>query len=302
MLKHFLIPLDGSRLAESVLPYATYFAHACGARVTLLHVIERSPVDTVHGDHHIRDAAEAKTYLDGIRARFPNDIAVECHVHTDPERRVAASITAHQHEFGHDLVIMCSHGAGGLRSIISGSIAQQVVATGTLPLLYIRPEYSASVTEYCCRSILVPLDGDPAHEPGFHAAAQAARALHAALHLVTVVRTWDVLADGHAALSRLMPASSVRMLDLMAEEAENYLRKQAETQPTLPSALHVLRGDPSRAILELAQQLGTDLLVIGTHGRKGVDAFWAGTVTPRILERARRPVLLIPVKETPHPR
>ena len=54
MFKHILIPLDGSRLAETVLPAGVYLAGVLGSTVTLLHVIERDAPQEVHGERHLQ--------------------------------------------------------------------------------------------------------------------------------------------------------------------------------------------------------------------------------------------------------
>src|SRR3972149_3250339 len=59
MFRHMLVPLDGSRLAEAVLPVTAAFARALGAKVTLLHVVEPAAPTTVHGDVHLTQAEEA---------------------------------------------------------------------------------------------------------------------------------------------------------------------------------------------------------------------------------------------------
>ena len=59
MLKHLLVPLDGSRLAEAALPAASFVAGRLGARVTLLHVIERDAPQEIHGERQLSEPEEA---------------------------------------------------------------------------------------------------------------------------------------------------------------------------------------------------------------------------------------------------
>ncbi len=81
-LSHLLIPLDGSRLAEAALPVAAALAERLGARVTLLHVLERDPPREVHGEPHLGAAGEACAYLDEVAARaFAAVAPVVRHVH-----------------------------------------------------------------------------------------------------------------------------------------------------------------------------------------------------------------------------
>src|SRR5690349_8011284 len=115
-LSHILVPLDGSRLAETTLRIAIALAERSGGHVTLLHILERNAPATIHGERHLTGAGEAEAYLNGVASRFADaGLPVVIHTHPNPEGDVAASIASHAAEMGADLVILCAHGRGGLR-------------------------------------------------------------------------------------------------------------------------------------------------------------------------------------------
>jgi nucleotide-binding universal stress UspA family protein len=150
-IKHILVPLDGSHLAEAVLPAVAYLAKTLSARVTLLHMIEQDAPQEIHGDRHLVDVEEAQAYLEGVAARaLLVDLVVTRHVHSPQIIDVARSIVAHTEEIGADLVVMCSHGRGGLRRWVLGSIAQQVLSLGKTPLLLISPREVSVVLAFNC--------------------------------------------------------------------------------------------------------------------------------------------------------
>ena len=159
MINRILVPLDGSELAEIALPVARYFAGALGASVTLLHVIERGAKPEIHNERHLTRPEEAFAYLDGIAEKefSSKNIPVENHVHTVEVKDVAQSIADHSEELSPDLIVMCSHGGGGARDMLFGSIAQQVIAIGDIPLILIPPR--CCMDDFTCEKILVPLDG-----------------------------------------------------------------------------------------------------------------------------------------------
>jgi len=96
LFKHLLVPLDGSRLAEAALPAAILVAQKSGAKVTLLHVIERHAPKSVHGNVHLRTAEEAETYLRGVaQQRFPPGVTVDWHVHRHQTDHLARSLADH---------------------------------------------------------------------------------------------------------------------------------------------------------------------------------------------------------------
>ena len=142
MFKHILVPLDGSRLAEAAIPTAASLAQTLDAPVTLLHIIEQDAPQEIHKDHHLTQADEAVAYLEQVAKRyFPAEVKVHTHVHTAAVKDVPGSIVEHAlTEFRPDLIVMCTHGRSGVRELLFGSIAQQVVAQGTTPLLLIKPE------------------------------------------------------------------------------------------------------------------------------------------------------------------
>src|SRR5436309_8423104 len=107
---HILVPLDGSRLAEAVLPAVLAIATRFHSRVTLLHVLERRPPATIHGDRHLMQAPEAAAYLGDVAARLRQEgIEVNAHVHDAPEGDLPRSLVEHAEEFAPDLIVLCAH-------------------------------------------------------------------------------------------------------------------------------------------------------------------------------------------------
>jgi nucleotide-binding universal stress UspA family protein len=300
MFKHLLVPLDGSNLAEVALPYAAFIAGKLNATVTLIHVIERNPPQTVHGEAHLRDAAAAQKYLDDVAAKaFAPDVRVEKHVHTSEVDEVARSIVEHAGEFKPDLIMMCSHGNGGLRDLLVGSIAQQVISQGTTDVLLIPPTPNAPVKSFACHRVLLPLDGDPEHEPGVQAAVDFAGFCFSEVHLLMVVHTPGTLTGQRAAAGRMLPGATAELLNLTELSAQEYLlSKVAALQPTgLTVTAEVARGDPSRVILNTAHRIAADLIVLGTHGKSGLGAFWQGSVAPKVMNQSDVPLLLVRVHD-----
>jgi nucleotide-binding universal stress UspA family protein len=301
MFKHILVPLDGSLLAEAALPAAAFLARRLGARVTLFHVVERNAPSEVHGQPHLGNAEDAAAYLERLsRQAFSPDIAVDRHVHAAEADNVAGSIVAHADELKHDLVIMCSHGRGQALHLFLGSIAQKVIALGSRPVLITRPDEQGGAPPFLCNNILVPLDGDPDHAQALPVSKEIARACGAALHLVMVVPRFASLSGAAKVSSRLLPATASRILEMASQDARETFRKQLESLrgEGFAASAHVLRGDPAKTIAKAAGHAGIDLIVLATHGKTGMKAFWAGSVTHRICTLTRTPLLLIPLAKT----
>ncbi len=299
MTAHLIVPLDGSHSAEAALPLASAIAARLGASVTLLHLLEREPPRTIHGEPHLHTAETAERYLAGLAAsRFPGGLTVRFHVDTGQVVNVARGIAEHGSELNADMLVMCVHGRRGVGEALFGSLAQKSLALGRVPVLMVRPAWKGP---FACRSILVPLDGKPSHVPALDSAAELARAFDARMDLLTVVPTFGSLRGGSWAASRLLPGTAARVLDLSESQARDYLAARAAEMNAagLAAATRVLRGDPARRILKSARSLRSDLVVMATHGKAGTGAFWAGSVGSRVCAACSCPVLLVPA--TPEP-
>lgn len=299
MFANILVPLDGSHLAEQALPVAAYLAGKFGAHVTLLHMIETHAPASIHGEPHLRTPEQAGEYLETLaRGEFPQDTVVVCHVHSDQVGDVARSIVEHCGELNPDLIVMCTHGEHAARNRLFGSIAQKVTSLGTVPVLIVHPRAEgSSAASFDCRKLLVPLDGKSEHEAGLDFAVRLAHACDAAIHLVMVVPTLGTLSGVDTAKRRLAPGTVSELLDQEEQDAAAYLLHHENQLKAsgLEVRAEVLRGEPADTIGDRATAEGVDLIVLGTHGKAGVSAFWAGSFAARLAVQSNVPLLLIPL-------
>jgi nucleotide-binding universal stress UspA family protein len=299
-IKNILVPLDGSKLSETVLPMAALLAQQNHARLILFHVIEQNPPDSIHGEHHLTSETEAATYLDQVSQELPDQEMVYRHVHTVAEKDVAESIVEHSRELGVDLIAMCAHGQSGLQKRIFGNIAQEVLNMGDVPVLLISPEKELKAESCTCQCILVPLDSDPDHEAGLDMAVELSQTCHASLHLVMVIHKLASLPGEQAASAVLLPNAASAMLELECEEGEMYLARLMGRllDKHIQVTGEVQRGDPAKQIVRAAKEFRADMIVLGTHSKTAMDAFWSGSVTPKIATQTHLPLLLVPVHDS----
>lgn len=300
MFRHLLVPLDGSKMAEAALPAAAFLAKKLAARVTLIHVVERNAPSQVHGQPHLKNAQEAAVYLDNLAQRvFGKGPAVDCHVHESEVNNVAESIVAHIDELKYDLVVMCSHGRGRSLHMFLGSIAQRVTGMGSIPVLITHPDDQGGAPPFSCRNILVPLDGDPHHAKALPVAREIALACDAALHLTIVVPHFTSLSGRSKASGRMFPTTATKLLEMEYKDAEKFIKTETQTLQSQGFAAsgHVLRGDPAELITHAANTSNVALIILATHGKTGMKAFWEGSVAHRICSFSRVPLLLTPITE-----
>ena len=257
IFRHILVPLDGSRLAESALTTAVWLARNMEAQVTLLHIIEKNAPSEVHSDRHLVTPQEASKYLEEL-SRLPalSGLRLETHVHTAEVGDVARSIAEHSAELAPDLVVMCTHGKGGARRLLFGDIAQQVISLGTTPVLMLRPSKETQVVGAAgdFRTILVPINGDPGHERGLPMATEIALSFHCRLRLLMVVPEIRDLTGSKAVTSLILPGATRLNLEMESVSAQRYLDQRAAelNREGVLADYETARGDPARAIIASA--------------------------------------------------
>jgi nucleotide-binding universal stress UspA family protein len=223
---------------------------------------------------------------------------VERHVHSSEVNDVARSIVDHVGELGTDLIVMCTHGRGGLRGFMFGRIAQQVVRLDGTPVLLVPPATTGATSTFSCNRMLVTLDGNPDHEEGLKVASSLAKICGAELGLIMAVHTLNTLSGEEAATAKILPSATHALLDLAEQGAKEYLHRHITTLQAegFTATADVRRGEPAKAIISTAEQTRADLIVLATHGKTGMDAFWSGSATPNVASRSVIPLLLVPVR------
>lgn len=304
MIQRILVPLDGSDLAAQVLPHVRALATLFGARVTFMRATpDEPPNDDVGAGPDFLAFAAADLASTGIAT----DTLVA-------QGRPAEAILDTAAQQSVDLIAMCTHGRGGLRRFVLGSVAANLIGNTTMPLLIVRGRPAAiddvptQTIEY--RKILVPLDGSPL-----------------AASVLPVVAEVAAKADAIVVLLRAMPepneeaatTNSIQMLrsitggqteginggtpDPYATQLE---REREGAQSSLDLAAADLQrsgikvetvvefGSAAETILRVAANQQADLVAMGTHGRSGLQRFLLGSVADRIVRYCEAPVLLMP--------
>jgi nucleotide-binding universal stress UspA family protein len=152
MFKKIMVCLDGSELAEKVLPYAVAEATCFNSELVLFRVISEPllvtpvlpgisglPIDAVAtGKRAVADENEARTYLQNLVDKIQADN--ELRISFDTEQGTAGpAIIQYCQDNEIELIAIATHGRSGPGRVVLGSIADYVVRHSSLPLLLIRP-------------------------------------------------------------------------------------------------------------------------------------------------------------------
>lgn len=277
-IDRILVPLDGSRLSEAVLPVAGALARAHDAEVVL---VETLPAETTGG----QDTAEAERYL-AERARGLQSGGVSRVRWGVWYGAVGQSIVNAAAREAADLVAMGTHGRGGLGRLLLGSVAEGVVRHSPVPVLLLRGEMPAGETGV--GAVAVGLDGSPYAEAVLPTVVRLAGPLDLTIHLVHALEPLPigVVAEAGQLLGRAMAARRTEMAGYLAEIAQRLEGQGLRVRWT------VLEGSPAMALDQYARHAGVRLIAVTTHGRTGLERLVVGSVAEQLLKAAAVPVLM----------
>jgi nucleotide-binding universal stress UspA family protein len=312
-MKTILVPLDGSALAEQVLPYVRTLAPLLGARVRLLNVIvddqrEGMMAEGIAASYGVIDPLatqrerehrslttlthHAEGYLDSHAALLRGQgIDVEIDVRCGPAADVIIEAADGLHI---SMIAMATHGYSGLRRWALGSVTDRVVHATATPVFVVRGSKPAPAATIAFKRVMVPLDGSPLAAQALPLAADLAERARAELLLMQAVETSIEAYPSIAPLGRpdLMPSEVLRMLRTRAgqqlDEQAALLRGRG-----IAVATHVVNGHAAEAIIDESARHSADLVVIATHGYSGLKRWALGSVTDKVLHAATTPLLLV---------
>lgn len=313
MFHTILVPLDGSEFGDYAVPTARAIAERAGAalHLALVHVPVYSAYveGTAIIDPELDQASRANdhAYLQAVQQRLSADGGPTTTV-TVLDGPVAETLAGYATQINADLVVMTTHGRGGLARFWLGSVADGLVRHSTVPVLLIRPDdastAAAQTQPRAIKRMLVALDGSPLAED----------MLASAMALGSV---FDVDYTFIQVVDAIVVTSSPMMMDHGQREYAVLRQREAQARRYLETVAAPLRAEgyriatealvdpqPALAILRAARAQGSDVIALATHGYGGARRLLLGSVADKVLRGADRPVLVYrpqPAPRQDHP-
>jgi nucleotide-binding universal stress UspA family protein len=289
MNRTILVPLDGSALAERALGPARQLAAAFAARrgaqhagLILVRVVpERAPEERALQAAEI-EAAERYLCMVADRLRERGESVLVEAVAGAAAEAILAQTTLWRAE----VVVMGTHGRGGVGRLLHGSVADAVVRGARVPVLLV-PARGEEQSGLHGDAIVVPVDGSPFAEGALAHAAELARELATPLAVVHAL-FWE---PSH--LAGLTPSPDA--LDELEERARAYVDGLVEQvrRVGVEARGDVVIGPTPWTILEYAERRNAALIVMATHGRTALSRLTMGSVATDVLTHSRRPLMLV---------
>lgn len=272
-----LVPLDGSNLSEIVFPWVRIL----GSEVELLR--SYLPVE------HLRLAPELPITIAEMVNDDQADDAVEKYLEKQASKLQGLKVSTHcvaghpadailDHADDCDAIVIASHGTSGITRWLLGSVTTKIVRASVKPVLVVSARPDPKPRAAKVETIFVPLDGSETAELALSQAVELARRFKAKL----------VLYEGVTYRS-----GTPEEEDWQALSAREYLNKQAESLDGLDVEVYVHESKVGPEIVAQAERHKADLIVMGSHGRRGVSRWVLGSVTEGVVQRSLCPVLVV---------
>jgi nucleotide-binding universal stress UspA family protein len=295
MFKKILVPLDGSELAKQALPVAITIAQQNEGELVLVRVpvLTKMPVPSGIGGLKVFDEQMAfrndqcESYLDYIRQSYMDaDVPMQTYVEEGDAASVIVDTVVAEDI---DLIVMTTHGRGGFRRWVLGSVTEKVMRHAACPVLAVR---DGGIPE----DMMITLDGSELAEHSLEPGLALARAFEAQVTLLRVLEPAEELDEEERA--RIQPEEEAWLFTLpevMHQNALTYLEqvvaRYAETAPHMKFA--VTTNHAAEGIVDFADRHDIDLIVMTTHGDTGIGRWTYGSVTEKVVWSAPCAMLVI---------
>ncbi len=296
MITRILFATDFSRWAQRAEDYACALACSWKASLTVLSVAEFPPglnPNYLVNQQYLADLLKhASAELVDLKARAERrGIAVTTRVATGiPSEEVISAARAEDS----DLIVVGTRGKTGLAHVLLGSTAERVIRGASCPVLTVRTEPGHGAqkegslpTPVSLERILVPIDFSHCSLDALEFAVMVARQAEASLMLLHVLEPVSYGLDftlGHIRTREEVRENWTKRLEELAS---------SHRHPHVPVEIQLRGGLPIDSILDAAQTLPCDLIVMGTHGRRGISHALSGSVAEAVLRKAHCPVLTV---------
>jgi nucleotide-binding universal stress UspA family protein len=301
-LTHILVATDFGEAADAALIYGRALATTFGASLDVLHVVANPFLQATTADPQTIEAVALRQLNRRLTEEDRRRLNVRAVIEVSD--CPADVIVEHARKAGTDLIVTGTHGRRGVPWLLLGSVAERIVRIAPCPVLSVRHptgEFAGSgvpgeVTLMSLKHILVATDFGDAADAALTYGRTLAGRFGATLHVLHVVDTSYLNVVGADAYASITPD----LQEQADEEARARLDERvidsdgsgARARPPTRKALW-RAAMPASAIIQYASDEGIDLIVMGTHGRRGVAHLLMGSVAERVVRTASCPVLTV---------
>lgn len=296
MFKHILLPLDGSSLAERVLPHAISLSKAFDAKLTLLRVVyqvdHKTQLSSVNPIDWQMRMSEAEAYIDSVKDRLTKKgVKTRGQV---LEGRPAQQIINFAKNKAVDLIILSSHGNSGISGWNINSTVQKVLLRAYMPVMIVRAyqQLGEEIESVTYKRLLVPLDGSKRAEcilPLVQSISETQGSNILLTHIIEdpqLPRRKPVSEDVKSIINQLNEINKLEIETYFDEIIGQFNPDKVET-------IIELSEEPTIALHEIIDREDIDLVLLSAHGYSGKGKWPYGKIALNFISFGTTPLIIV---------
>ena len=287
-LEKLLLPTDGSEFNEGAIREAINLAKTCSSKIIAISVIETNPeYETIAPQLVEKAEKEAREHLESVKERASKE-GVECEIIACHGEEPYKYIVEEAEKNKINMIVMGRRGRTGIKRLMLGSVTAKVIGHTSSNVLVVPREAGIE-----CKNIVAATDGSQFGKTAVYEAIGIAKRCKSNLTIVTVITYEDLVHIEHSRL-RLTAAADEEMIRIERNIKE---LKETAIKEGIPTEAFILSGIPAEAIINTAKTKNADLIVMGSHGRTGIDRLLVGSVAERVILLSLSAVLVVKAGE-----
>jgi len=266
-MEKLLVATDGSEFSKSAIREAINLAKICSSKLIAVSIVKTNPEFEDFVPQVIEKLEkEVIRYLESIKNRASKenvDCEIIVHLSEEPYQDIIDEAAKNQV----NMIIVGTHGRTGLKRLMMGSVTAKVIGHSTCNVLVV--PVTAKVE---CKNILIATDGSRYSDAAAIEAIGVSKRCGSSLIVISVATSDEEIKS--------------------AEDNVKKVVELAEKEGIKTDGLAV-KGIPYEAIVDASKRKGADLIVVGSHGRTGLERLLMGSVTERVIGHCESAVLVV---------
>lgn len=284
MYNTILVAFDGSEFSKAALIESSNWIKRHGGRIIMVHAVYFDEEEFT-----IAPEQREKRFEIGKKVCYQTRETISSEFGIDVESLICEGeppdvILDIAREKKVELISMGTYGRKGIKRLIMGSVTSKVILNAACDVMVVKRPCSECTGEY--KSILVPFDGSEFSKKALERACELSKIDSSEITVLYVIPRYEEMIE-------FFRTESIKRA--MFDEAEKILNvaRQIASEKGVTLAATVKEGHVGEKVLETAEMLKNDLIVMGTYGWKGVSRAIMGSTTERVIMNASCPVLTV---------
>jgi nucleotide-binding universal stress UspA family protein len=289
MFEKILVATDFSESSRSAWVAGFNLASRCLAKVEVLNVYTYIQYVFSPDNYAVPDDRWEKKLLDEMETQYSSRLYPNSHRSITSSASIPEGILEYAKKEACDLIVVGTHGRRALGRLLMGSVTQELIRNSSVPVMVVKTTKNPEEHAQNYDRVLIPIDFSDMSMKALEYGIRFANFLKADVHLVHTVDTPAI-----NSLKSMYPFPAMMLPDTVDLNVDPTLSKAIKDKGIVGNwKVATLFGDPAEEILHYASKNNCGFIVMGTHGRKGLERTFLGSVTAVVASKSEIPVITV---------